>query len=328
MKTAAPANNLLIAKLAAQRASAEKRRQTRTRRGQDARGEKVTGQFFRQVVARPTSLGASGIQGPTRPANARRAGDISRTRLLRVYFKIGRRNVRRFHNRFSVVQILRFYIGIPALVSLALCVLLLQVKPPPGVPSRAVEQRVPPAVELVQKIQSGLSVRDIVSVKAALAELEKFYPNDPRTFVARGTSLAHEKNYDEARKSYLRALELSSGLPSALINLGEIEFATGHYAKAAGYYEQAARRLPRNSLILFRRYLCYSLLNERSTAEAVARELSSQPNSVEWYFIQASEALHSGNKPEAQRLVTTARTLFGERAAAYQESLRKIGWMK
>ena len=60
----------------------------------------------------------------------------------------------------------------------------------------------------------------------------------------------------------------------------------------------------------------------------MANELSSQSNSVEWYFIQASEALHSGNTQEAQRLVATARTLFGERAEAYQESLKKIGWLR
>lgn len=328
MKTSAPADNLMIAKLAGQRALAEKRQKKRLRRGQDAGVEKVKGQFFRQVAARPSTLGTSGIPDPLGPGSARRAGEVGYSRLARVHFKILCRNIRRFHNRFTLAQILGFYIGVPGLVSLALCVFLVQAKPPPGVPPSATGPRIPPAVELIRTIQSGLAARDHVLVKAALAELEKYYPNDPRTFVARGTSFAHEKNYDEARKSYLRALELANGQPPVLINLGEIEFATRNYGKAAGYYEQAAKRQPRNPLILFRRYLCYSLLNEQSKASEVANELSSQSNSVEWYFIQASEALHSGKMQEAQRLVATARTLFGKRAEAYEESLKKIGWLR
>jgi len=61
-----------------------------------------------------------------------------------------------------------------------------------------------------------------------------------------------------------------------LINLAEIEFALGNYDKAAGWYEQAGKRLPHNSLILFRRYLCYSLLNDRPKTEMVMKELREQ----------------------------------------------------
>ena len=113
-----------------------------------------------------------------------------------------------------------------------------------------------------------------------------------------------------------------------MINLGEVEFATGNYGLAAAYFEQAGQRLPRNPLIMFRRYLCYSLLDERAKTESVRKELAARPDSVEWYFVQASEALRAGKRSEAQRLITAAGTLFGEQAAAYQESLRKIGWLK
>jgi Tfp pilus assembly protein PilF len=212
--------------------------------------------------------------------------------------------------------------------SLMLCLAILSAKPPASVSPQAVSLRTPPAMELIQQLQSALVAHDGRAARAAVEELEEFYPKDPRTFVASGTVWAHEKKYGEARKSYLHALELAPRLPAALINLGEVEFASGNYSQAAGYYEQAGQRLPRSPLILFRRYLCYSLLDERPKAEGMIKELSARPNSVEWYYVQASEALRSGSKPEAQRLVATARTLFGKQAAAYQESFAKIGWLK
>lgn len=298
------------------------------KRGLGGATENIKGRFFRRVVGRGSvKLPPEKIFHPAGDG-AKKARNVGWARLLTFYWKLFCRHVRRFHARFTIGQILGFYLGVPALFSLALCLSILSAKPPQNVAHRAVSHRTPPAIELIRQVQSALTAHDSSAAKSAVAELEEFYPQDPRTFVASGTVWAHEKKYDEARKAYLHALELVPGLPPALINLGEVEFASGNYTRAAGYYEQAGKRLPRNPLILFRRYLCYSLLDERPKAGEVMKELSVRPNSVEWYYVQASEALRAGNKPEAQRLVATAGTLFGEKAAAYQESLKKIGWLK
>ena len=249
-------------------------------------------------------------------------------RLLRFYWKSARREVRRLHARFAPRQVIGFYLGVPAALSLILCLTFFLMKPPRGVTPDTVSRRKPAVTELIQQIQADLKGHDPRAALSSVAALEKYYPDDPRTFVAKGTVFAHQKDYVEARNSYIHALELVKGLPPALINLGEIEFAMGHYELAAGYYEQAAQRLPRNPLIMFRRYLCYSLLNERAKAESIMKELEARPDSVEWYFVQASEALHSGKKAEAGRLITAAGTVFGAQAAAYQESLKKVGWLK
>lgn len=298
------------------------------KRGAGGASENVRGRFFRRVVGRGSVKLSHEKIFQNAGAGAGKAGNVGRLRLLRFYWKLFCRHARRFHARFTIGQILGFYLGVPALVSLTLCLSILSAKPPPRVAQRAVSHRTPPAMELIRQVQSALTAHDSSAAKAAAEELEEFYPQDSRTFIASGTVWAHEKKYDEARKAYLHALELTPGLSPALINLGEIEFASGNYTRAAGYYERAGKRLPRNPLILFRRYLCYSLLDERPMAGEVMKELSMHPNSVEWYYVQASEALRAGNKPEAQRLVATAGTLFGEQAAAYQESLRKIGWLK
>lgn len=258
----------------------------------------------------------------------RRSRHRGRIRKLRIHARFTRRRFRRFHDRFTARQILGFCIGVPAGISLALCLVFLLVKPPAGVTPSTAPQRQRPVFELVQRLQEALFKHDSRSAHLAVEELEKLYPKEARTLVARGTLSAHEKSYGDARKSYLEALEIAPELPPALINLGEVEFAAGDYARAAGYYERAAARLPNNLFVQFRLYLCYSLLNDRSKAEVLGRDFANRTSTVEWYFIQASEALRAGKSPEAQRYVATAKLLFGERAEAYRESLKKIGWLK
>gem|GEM_PF-2453722 len=325
VKPASPGKHLSIIKSVGERAKNEKSEQATDQEPEPSAGD-GTGLLFRQVVGRGSSQVAAKIR--LRPRRRGRARNIGWSRLLRFYWKSARREVRRFHARFTLKQILGFYLGVPAAVSLLLCLSFLFAKPAPGVIPDRGPQRKPAAIELVQQIQAALGAHDPRAAQSAARRLEELYPDDPRTFVAKGTVFAHEKNYGEARKSYLHALEMVKSLAPALINLGEVEFATGNYAVAAGYYERAGQRLPGNPLVLFRRYLCYSLLNERSKAEAVMKELAARPNTAEWYFVRASEALHAGKKQEAQGLVTAAATLFGEQAAAYQESLKKIGWLK
>jgi len=305
----------------------EKTKPEKDRAG-DAVSREEVDSFFRQVAGRASSQVSNGIRHQRQYGHASQARNVGRVRLLRFYWMSACREARRFHARFTLRQILGFYLGVPAAISLVLCLSLLLAKPPRGVASDGVPRRKPSAGELLQQIQAALGTPDRRAAETAVAELEKFYPNEAGTFVARGTVFAQQKNHDEARKSYLHALELVSGLPPALINLGEIEFATGNYSKAASYYEQAGQRLPSNRLILFRRYLCYSLLKDRSKTEAVMKDLAARPVSVEWYFVRASEALHAGKNAEARQLITAARALFGEQAAAYQESLKKIGWLK
>jgi tetratricopeptide (TPR) repeat protein len=323
--SAAPGKHLSIIKSSAEREGLVKEKQVRTQRSEVPVGQKKI-QTFQEVVSRASSKLSPRLR--RRRGRGARARNVARLRILKFHLKFALRQARRFHRRFTFRQVLGFYIGVPAAISLILCLVFLLWTPPKSVTPDLVSSRKPSLIELIQQIQLALGAHNPRAAEAAAAGLREFYPTDPMTFVACGTVSAHEKNYDEARKSFRRALELVHGLPPALINLGEVEFAVGNYGQAANYYEQAGRSLPRNPLILFRRYLCYSLVNDRPKTEDMLRELNASPYSVEWYFIQASEAYRSGNRPEAKRLTSAATALFGERAMAYQESLKKLGWIK
>lgn len=325
-KTAATsAKPLSIIKSAAEREALEKENAFRAKEGKVS-VENDRHELFRQAANRASSEAFSRLR--SRPAHVPRERNPGRLRLLRFYFKFALRRARIFRNRFTFTQVFGVAIGVPAALSLVLCLFFLLGQPPRGVTPNLGLPRPPTAIELVQRIQTALATHHPDAAHAAAADLKKFYPTDPRTFVASGTVYAQEQNYDEARKAYLHALDLVRDLPPALINLGEVEFADGNYRQAANYYEQAGRKLPGNPHVLFRRYLCYSLLNDRPKTESVMRELNARPYSVEWYFTQASESYRSGNSREAQKLASAASSLFGEQATAYQETLKKLGWLK
>ena len=307
----------------------EKRKKKRKRsKDAGAAADEHTGQVFRQVVNRNSLQAATEMVSHPRLSDPIRTTEVSRTRWTLFYLKLARRQIRRFHGRFSFRQMLGFYIGVPLGIALILCAAFFLAKPPKGVTPHKVTERIPSAIELVRQIQTALEAHDFPAAQAPLSDLEKYYPQDPRTFVAGGTIFAHEKNYDAARKYYVQALELSPGLPASLINLGEIEFATGNYSKAAEYYQKARRSVPHNALITFRLYLCYSLLNDPANAGGARSELATRPDSPEWYFVLASEDLRAGKKSEALQLISTAKAMYGTQAEAYFSSLKNIGWLK
>jgi len=207
-----------------------KEKQARLQRSEVPVGQKKI-QAFQDVVSRASSKLSPRLR--RRRGRGARARNIARLRLLKFHLKFALRQARRFHRRFTFRQVLGFYIGVPAAISLILCLVFLLWKPPKGVTPDLVSSRKPSPIELIQEIQVALGAHNPRAAHAAAAGLQKFYPMDPRTFVACGTVSAHEKNYDEARKSFLYALELAHGLAPALINLGEVEFAVGNYGQAA-----------------------------------------------------------------------------------------------
>lgn len=286
--------------------------------------------FFREVSARRSVQPAEVTQSRPRKIGRTIAPKArpDTLRLLGFRLKVARRHIRRFHSRYTPRQILAFYLGVPASLSLLVCIGFLLNQPPAADPAQRTGIHEQKPEELIQIIQAGLKNPASGNLEAASLDFIGRFPNDPRASVARGTVLAFQKNYSEARKFYLRALELSPGLASALLNLGELEFHEKNYQQAAAYYRQAAQKAANNPVIYFRLYLCYSLLNDHAAVAATMEKFPIRPFSVEWYFVQASEALHNGRKPEAERLIATARSLFGERAGAYQESLEQIGWIK
>ena len=112
------------------------------------------------------------------------ARNVAWLRLLRFHLKFALRQARRFHRRFTFRQILGFYIGVPAAISLILCLVFLLWKPPKGVTPDLVSSRKPSPIELIQQIQAALGAHNPRAAHAAVAGLQEFYPMDMLALLA------------------------------------------------------------------------------------------------------------------------------------------------
>lgn len=288
-------------------------------------------QRFRDMASRRSAAMAAAVAATTPPTRissraAKRMAHERRMRLLRLSPKFARRGIRRFHARFKTWQILAFYIGIPVAISLVCCLFFMLA--PAGERVRAASPKAPPAGALIDEVLTAVQAGDVDRAETSASKLVELYPGDSRSYIAQGAIFAQQHRYDEARVAFQTALKLSPDLLPAKMNLAELEFAVGSYAEATKYYEAISGEVGSNPLVWFRLYLCYELSGRAAEARELVAKNRFRPQSVEWFFVKASEALQAGDRGAAQKYVTSARTLFGKKAEAYETSLKNIGWLK
>ena len=288
---------------------------------------------FRRLATRgtgdpvPKAAGTTFAKRPFTEADERQAAKSRRAQLLRLWPRLLRQGVYRFHARFSLVQILAFYVGVPALLSVVACVYVLT---GPAPKSGIVKVSRPPdsAATLLTTVVTALRDKDNAAAGKAVERLTAAYPDDARTHIANGAFLSTLGKNDEARAAMLRALELSPNNPSATMNLAELEFSAGRYEQAIEYYSKLPNNTANMAVVSFRLYICYEKTGRADEAQALIRAGRFRSQSAEDFFIRAAQASKRGDEAEARRLVSSAELLFGDKAKAYQASLKKVGWLK
>jgi tetratricopeptide (TPR) repeat protein len=287
-------------------------------------------QSFRGMAQRGSGTVAQELTPPRISSRAKRRELFERRmRIIALGPKFAWRRVRRFHRRFSTFQIILFYIGLPVIVSVIVCLSLLVFRPKVETVQRGVPSGGPGpgAAAMVSDVVAALGEGDRGRANELAAKLVEAYPNDARSYVAQGAVLAERKEYDKARISFQKALEISPSLAAVKMNLGELEFAVGNYVEATKFYEAIAPILRTHEVIPFRLYLCYSLTGRDPEAQVLVEKGTFRPQSAEWFFVQASEAIRQGRPSDAKGFIMTAKTLFGKKAEAYETSFKKIGWL-
>jgi tetratricopeptide (TPR) repeat protein len=158
----------------------------------------------------------------------------------------------------------------------------------------------------------------------ALAKLEKIRkvaPEEARVFQIEGAIFAARKDYPAARKSFEKAFSLHPS-PAVGFNLAEVDFATGRYVQAEAMYRRLKPNWPGNRFLPFRIYLCCVMQKRPEDARAMADTL--QPNTLNWFYVQAVEASQAGRKKEARQLLESARLLFTSETKRYDQTLRRL----
>jgi tetratricopeptide (TPR) repeat protein len=99
----------------------------------------------------------------------------------------------------------------------------------------------------------------------------------------------------------------------------------GQYAEAESIYQKILAIQPKNTLIVFRLYLCAQLQKNPEAAAALLRSPTIGAQSLEWYYMQGAEVLFAGNKTEAMKHIEKARLLFGSKTRPYDKTLVRLG---
>lgn len=136
---------------------------------------------------------------------------------------------------------------------------------------------------------------------AAIARMEAKQPTNPLVYGMRGNALAQKKDFANATKSYLKALELRSDFFPAMANLTGMEAARGNNAEAIKYATDFVNRNPKHVDAL----LTLAFLHGRNNASSkdilaiIERAVAADPNSTKARVALATSQLKLGDKKQA-----------------------------
>ena len=106
----------------------------------------------------------------------------------------------------------------------------------------------------------------------AIQNAMKSAPDNPYIFDALGNLELKRNDYPEARKYYLRAIDLSPNCYHANFDLGKLEFSSGRYVESRMWLEAARKIDPINPDVHRQLSMVYSALGEKEAAMDAWRE--------------------------------------------------------
>jgi predicted Zn-dependent protease len=187
----------------------------------------------------------------------------------------------------------------------------------------------PDAAE-VRKVATEAVLEDIQAGNLDAAEknarqLLKDLPDDPAVLNLLGSVQTKKKDYAAARETFGKALAAEPGFFPAQFNLGELLFLEKDYAGARSHFAAMRRDDPKNELLQFKLVLCDIQAGDDDRARRVLRAIRYPGDSPAWYYAQAAWENKQGNPKKARKLVSTAREIFGEKTALFDESFQGLG---
>jgi len=142
-----------------------------------------------------------------------------------------------------------------------------------------------------------------------------------------GAVQTKKKEYDAARGSFSKALDLDPSFFPARYNLGELDFLQQNYPKALDYFTALRNNFPGNELIDFKIVLLHLKLDDLDRANRVANRMRFPGETPAWYFSKAAIDQATEKKRDARKYVSTAKQLYGESTQLFEESLEEAGLM-
>jgi cytochrome c-type biogenesis protein CcmH/NrfG len=234
------------------------------------------------------------------------------------------RKISRLHRAVPLAVVAVFYL----LVAGGLCFWLARPLMNPTPPAEVVPLApVAPAglAETVAAITQMIAEKNFPDALAKIEKLETEYPGDARVFMAKGAVYAGQRDYPKALAAFEEAEKLSPGSVAATMNLAEILFVMGRHSEAEALYRKIHAAQKKNTLVIFRLYLCAQLQKSQEDATGFLNNPSIGAQTLEWYYMQAANDLFAGRKTEGLKTIEKARVLFGSKTKPYDKTLARLG---
>jgi tetratricopeptide (TPR) repeat protein len=180
----------------------------------------------------------------------------------------------------------------------------------------------------IETATEDLNGKDYDAAVRVLAPVLEANAHDPELINLKGAILTKQNKFDEARRCFTQALEISPGLFAARYNLGSLLALQHQWNQAIDYYRTLLLDQPNNELVEYK--LLLLLLHEDADPELQSKLFDTDlpTNTPAWYYATAARCYKKGKPAEAEKYLEVARNVFADKTAIFQEELDESGLNK
>jgi len=150
----------------------------------------------------------------------------------------------------------------------------------------------------------------------------------------KGAAFSKVRDFEKARVSFAKCLELKPDSLEAKFNLAEMDFVQKDYEKAFEAFNSLLSDNPvmpaqTRNLLLYKNYLCLLVLDRSEEAEAILEKFRFDSDTPEYYFGNAAKYFQAEDKEEARGwLKSAARVYDRSLQTLFLDSIIEIGWIE
>jgi len=181
--------------------------------------------------------------------------------------------------------------------------------------------------QLLKETTRLVMEKDTVRARENLAKLQAQVPDHPGLDGLFGAVELTDRNYEEARRHYERAVARSPRVFVARYNLAEIAFLMKNHAEAEERFLDVLKSAPRNETILWRLFLSCLAQNKTEEAERHYAKLARNGKTPAWHYATAVRLLRDKREGDARKMREQARLFYGDDVEGYDATLRQMGYL-
>ena len=150
----------------------------------------------------------------------------------------------------------------------------------------------------------------------------------------RGAAFSTMRDFESARKAFIKARELEPQAVDVKFNLAEMDFVTGKYEEALEQYLKLKSDYPKMPnqayhLLRFKEAICLMKRERDEEAKRVIEEFTPYEKTPIYHMIHAAEKYNEGDEDSAEGWIRSAQEIYGAQPVAnYLDSLAEAGWIQ